>query len=243
MPGLLNALMSGFGNSRLAAVKAAQAPSTNRHLLIAVLAGLLFCGLPRPALGHGSVTLEDDLCVIDINFMTAHFTIFQPEASGAEEFCEDIPQVARSVFIMEYLHDLLREMRVDFRIIRDQNGIGRFADWNDILAMGDLEPLTVYRQPASIEPSGYFRASHEFAERGEYIGIVTASHPTEARDYQAVFYFQVGRNWGSFPLFIALIILAQLGYWAASGGWRKLRRGAGFSVLSGATGPGRAGSN
>ena len=179
---------------------------------------------PDIAHAHGSVALEDDLCVIDIDFLTAHFTIFQPEARGAEEYCEDVPGAARAVFIMEYLHELLQEMHVDFRIIRDETGIGRFADWNDILAMGDLEPLTEYYQAPSIEPSGYFRASHEFTAQGSYIGIVTASHPTEARDYQAVFYFQVGRDWGSFPLFIALIILAQLGYWAATGRLRSLWR-------------------
>lgn len=195
-----------------------------RLLIVPVLAGLLAAGQAGPANAHGSVALEDDLCVIDIDFLTAHFTIFQPETRGADEFCEDIPGVARSVFIMEYLHDLLQEMQVDFRIIRDETGIGRFADRDDILAMGDLEPLTVYYQEPSVEPSGYYRAGHEFAERGSYIGIVTASHPTEARDYQAVFYFQVGRDWGSFPLFIALIVLAQLGYWAANGGWRKFRR-------------------
>ena len=190
-------------------------------LLFAVLLGL---GGAEPARAHGSVALEDDRCVIDIDFLAAHFTIFQPESRGAKEYCEDVPAAARSVFIMEYLHDLLREMRVDFRVIRDETGIGRFADWNDILDMGDLEPLTVFYQQPSIEPSGYYRAEHEFTEQGGYIGIVSASHPTEARDYRAVFYFQVGRDWGSFPFFIALIILAQLGYWAASGGWRKVRK-------------------
>ncbi len=195
-----------------------------RRLLLAPLfAGLLAAGQAGPASAHGSVALEDDLCVIDINFLTAHFTIFQPETHGAAEYCEDVPGVARSIFVMEYLHDLLREMYVDFRIIRDETGIGRFAGWDDIVAMGDLEPLTVYYQEASIEPSGYYRASHEFVAKGSYIGIVTARHPIDARDYQAVFFFRVGRDWGSFPLFIALIVLAQLGYWAANGGWRKLR--------------------
>lgn len=187
-----------------------------RNCSILLLAALLALGQPAPALAHGSVALEDDLCVIDIDFLTAHFTIFQPETRGATEYCEGVPAAARSVFIMEYLHELLREMYVDFRIIRDEAGIGRFADWDDILAMGDLEPLTVHYQQPSIEASGFFRASHEFEAQGNYIGIVTASHPTEARDYQAVFYFQVGRDWGSFPLFIALIVFVQLGYWYAN---------------------------
>ena len=191
--------------------------------MVLLLTAPLALSQPTAALAHGSVALEDDLCVIDIDFLTAHFTIFQPEARGATEYCEDVPAAARSVFIMEYLHELLQEMQVDFRIIRDETGIGRFADWNDILAMGNLEPLTVHYQQPSIEPSGFFRTSHEFDAQGSYIGIVTASHPTEARDYQAVFYFQVGRDWGSFPLFITLIVLVQLGYWYANRSRRRSR--------------------
>lgn len=193
-------------------------------LLVPVLTGLLAVAPVEPAWAHGSVALEDDRCVIDINFLPAHFTIFQPEIRGAAEYCEDVPGVARSVFVMEYQHDLLQEMQIDFRVIRDETGIGRFADWNDILAMGDLAPVTEFYQQPSIEPSGFYRASHEFTEEGTYIGIVTARHPTEARDYQAVFYFRVGRDWGSFPIFIALIVLAQLGYWAANRNWRKFRK-------------------
>ncbi len=186
-----------------------------------MLAGLFSGGAAQVGFAHGSVAPDDDLCIIDIDFLTAHFTIFQPEIRGAEEFCEDIPTAARAVFVMEYLHDLLGEMRIDFRIIRDETRIGRFAGWEDIAAMGDLAPVTVYYEPPSIEPSGYYRASHEFAEEGGYIGIVTANHPEEGRDYRAIFYFRVGRDWGSFPLFIALILLAQLGYWAVSDGPRK----------------------
>ena len=197
-----------------------------RQLLIApILAGLLAAGQAGTAQAHGSVAPEDDRCIIDINFLTAHFTIFQPENRGSTEYCEDVPDATQSIFVMEYLHDLLQEMYVDFRIIRDETGIGRFANWDDIIAMGDLEPVTEYYQAPSIEPGGYFRASHEFTEEETYIGIVTARHPTEPRNYQAVFFFRVGdRDWGSAPLFIALILLAQFGYWAANGGLRKLRK-------------------
>ena len=91
------------------------------------------------AAGHGGVAFEDDLCVISIDFMQAHFTVFQPETSDSTEYCEDIPNVTRSVFVMEYLHDLLTEMVLDFRIVRDVNDVGRFASWEDIEAIDDLE--------------------------------------------------------------------------------------------------------
>ena len=47
---------------------------------------------------------------------------------------------------MEYLHDLLTEMAIDFRIVRDINNVGRFASWKDIEAIDDLEAVTVFYQ-------------------------------------------------------------------------------------------------
>lgn len=176
------------------------------------------------AIAHGGVAFEDDLCVINIDFMQAHFTVFQPETSASEEFCEDIPQVTSSIFVMEYLHDLLAEMAIDFRIVRDVNEVGRFASWEDIEAIEDLEAATVYYQQASIEDGGFYRAAYQFEEKGTYIGVVTAVHPTEARNYNAVFYFRVGgRDWGTVPCFVALAVLLQLGYWYSTGGLKRLR--------------------
>lgn len=182
----------------------------------------LICMLPVFAHGHGSVAAEDDRCIISINFMEAHFTVFQPEASGNEEYCENVPDVTRSVFIMEYLHGLLGEMRIDFRIVRDINGVGRYASWDDIEAIPDLEAATVHYEPPRIEDGGFYQTSYAFNERGSYIGVVTAEHPTEDRQYNAVFWFRVGgRPLGTLPLFLALVVILQLGYWVSSGGYKR----------------------
>ena len=73
--------------------------------------------------------MEDDICVINIGLLKAHFTSYQPQINGSQEFCENIPEVASSVFVIDYLHDFLKEMQVDFRIIRDVNNFGIFASW------------------------------------------------------------------------------------------------------------------
>ena len=89
----------------------------------------------------------------------------------------------------------------------------------------DLEGATVFYQEASIEEAGFYRASYSFEEKGTYIGVVTAEHPTEDRNYNAVFYFQVGgANLGTLPIFVALAILLQLGYWLSSGGWARMQQ-------------------
>ncbi|MDD9890704.1 MAG: hypothetical protein OXU30_10230 [Gammaproteobacteria bacterium] len=194
------------------------------HKLNAVIVALLAITFSVSVTAHGGVAFEEDLCVISINFMQAHFTVFQPETRQNDEFCEDIPDVTNSVFVMEYLHELLNEMNVDFRIVRDVNNAGQFADWEDIQGIDDLAAATVYYQEPSIESGGYYRASYQFEEAGTYIGVVTAEHPTEARNYNAVFYFQVGgRDWGTIPLFIALLLTAQGGYWFTSGGYQKYK--------------------
>jgi hypothetical protein len=195
-----------------------------RQRVLAALFMLTVAVLSNTAAGHGSVEFSEDLCVVNVNFLQAHFTVFQPETRESEEFCENIPDVARSVFVMEYLHDLLAEMRVDFRIIEDVNEIGQYARWQDIEAIEDLEAATVFYESPRVEPGGFYTSSYEFNSRGTYIGIVTAEHPTEDRNYNAVFYFQVGGpDLGTIPLFIGLLILLQSGYWYSSGGYTKLR--------------------
>jgi len=192
-----------------------------------ILAGLLALSLSLyapPGFPHGGVAFEEDLCVININFMQAHFTVFQPETRDTDEFCEDIPDVSRSVFVMEYLHELMAEMYIDFRIVRDVNDAGKFADWDDIMAINDLEAATVFYEAPRIEEGGFYTTSYSFDEPGTYIGVVTAEHPTDDRAYNAVFYFQVGgADWGTFPLFLLAILLLQGGYWLSNGGLAKLR--------------------
>jgi hypothetical protein len=176
----------------------------------------------EPALGHGGVVLDEDLCVINIGFLTAHFTVYQPETRENEEYCEDIPDVAGSVFVMEYLHDFLQQMPVDFRIVRDVNDVGVFARWEDVQAIDDLEAATVYYEPPRVQVDGNYLAEYTFEEKGTYIGVVTAKHPTEDSIYNAVFYFQVGGpDLGTAPIFIGLLVIMQLGYWLANGGLKN----------------------
>ncbi|MFT4886492.1 MAG: hypothetical protein ACJA2D_000429 [Pseudohongiellaceae bacterium] len=195
----------------------------NKTLCILLSLGLSL--LPSLSFGHGGVALQGDLCVVNINFLTAHFTVFQPETRETDEFCEDIPDVGRSVFVMEYLHDLLEQMEIDFRIIRDVNNVGKYATWSDVLDIVDLEEATVYYEEPRIEQGGFYTASYSFEEPGTYIGIVNASHPTEDRDYNAVFYFQVGgADWGTLPLFAGMLVLLQVGYWFSNGGWERRKQ-------------------
>ena len=179
-------------------MKANRFPSYFALLLILVTG---FAALPIESHAHGSITADGDLCVIQIGFYRAHFKIFQPDTSQAEEFCEDIPDFGESIFVMEYLHQGLGAVPIDFRIIKNVTGLGLFAGLDDVEAISDIEAATVFYQGPVIE-SEVFTVIHEFQDSGDYVGIVTARHPETDQLYTAVFPFQVGyTRFGLLPLF------------------------------------------
>lgn len=179
----------------------------------------------QAALGHGGVAALKDACIINIGFLTAHFTIYQPLTAGDKEFCEDIPEVAKSVFVMDYIHDFLKEMPVDFRIIRDVQNFGAFVNWDDISTIEYIEKDTVFYQAPSKRPGGVLSVEHSFEDAGSYIGIVTARHPTKNKFYNAVFQFQVGGGrYPYVPIIIFLLALVQAIYWVSRGGLERFSK-------------------
>ena len=128
---------------------------------------------------------------------------------------------------MEYLHDELARVPIEFRIIRDVTGKGRFARWEDVAAIDDLDSVTVLYQGPVIEPD-VFTMIHEFQEEGDYIGVVTANPDADERLHVAVFPFEVGyTGFGYWPLFVGLVLLMQFQYLLMSGRisrWRAQRR-------------------
>ena len=197
----------------------------NRWLAMAVM---LLTVMDAPA--HGGVVAEEDLCVIEIGVFRAHFTIYQPATRASKEFCEDVPDVAETVFVLDYLHDSLREVPVDLRIIRDVMNRTLYADWDDVQGIGNLEAATVFYQPPVVRPGASFTVNYQFTEKGWYTGIVSARHPTLDKTYHAVFGFHVGGlGWGYWPWLILIVIGVQTHYWVSSGGFKRWRAGRGGS--------------
>jgi hypothetical protein len=119
----------------------------------------------------------------------------------------------------------MREMAVDFRVVRAVEGFDIYANWDDVKAMGDLEPTTVLYLPPARYADGVITARHDFADPGGYIGVVTAHNAELNKVYNAVFFFHVGgRNYTSVILFAALVLLVQLGYLAMTGSLQRFVR-------------------
>ena len=190
------------------------------------LGALILAGVVQSTgtLAHGGVVMEEDQCVIDIGLFRAHFTIYQPQTSASREFCEDVPDLGETVFVMDYLHDSLRQMPVDFRILQDENDRGKYAAWEDIESIPDLDAATLYYQAAQTRPSGSLTARYDFSEKGWYIGVVTTRQSGSNKIYRAVFGFHVGgQGVGYWPWLVLIALIVQLQYWISSGGWKRWR--------------------
>jgi hypothetical protein len=182
---------------------------------------------PRFAEAHGGVVQEADQCVIKIAYLKARFKIYQPLVDGQKQYCEDLPNATESVFVMEYLHDGLTTTPIDFRIIRNATGKGRYARWEDVEKIPDLDSVTVFHRPPSVDPD-VFTTLYDFDTEGEYVGIVTASVGESGGTYRAVFPFRVGFvGFGYWPAIVAVLIVLQLQYVLTSKrfkSWRAARR-------------------
>jgi len=209
---------------------------TSRHFFSPLAsAALLSCLLPSSAAAHGSVTPEDDLCIIRIGYYRAHFKIYLPRTEQHQEYCEDIPSSGETVFVMEYEHSGLGEVPIDFRVIRNVTGQGVFTNVEDVARIGDLDAVTVLHHPPAIQ-TDVFTIMHDFKAEGEFVGIVTVQQPETGKVYTAVFPFEVGfTGLGWWPWFLAIAVILQLNYLWMGGWfsrWRSFRRRKKFTVVS-----------
>ena len=192
--------------------------------VLQVLLACLIAGFPALVCNaHGSVTPDADLCIIRIGFFKAHFKVYLPETHQHKEFCEDLPGVGNSIFVLEYVHDGLAEVPIDFRIIENVTGQGRFTNVDHVAQIGDLEDITIFHHPAAVQPD-VFTVAHEFDNSGEFVGIVTVTRPDNSGVYTAVFPFEAGyTGLGYWPWVIGILILLQLNYLWMSGRLNMLR--------------------
>ena len=168
---------------------------------------------------HGGVVYEEDQCVLKLGFMNLHFTGFQITSQNRREFCEDIPTIGETLFVIDSLHDYLGEMAVEFRILRDVKKFGEYANMDDIKSLGDLTEATEFVLPFANYPDGIIIANYQFVEPGDYIGVVTAvPKDSGAVSYEAAFFFRVGgRSYWQLVAFALALGMLHISYLAGNG--------------------------
>lgn len=128
---------------------------------------------------HGGLALAEDMCILTVGPYRMHFTGYQP-LSQEEEFCEDIPEVGKTVIALDYIQEELRPMTTEVRIIRDTG------------SEDNLDAITVFYLPPKVYPSASITVDHVFPEKGKFVGLVKVSGGSQ--EYISRFPFSVGEG-------------------------------------------------
>lgn len=177
-----------------------------------VMAAVALLGAVSLAQAHGGVSMEDDICVMRIGTMRAHVAGYQPEHRATQEFCEDIPEVGRAIIVVDFTDPVLRESTIDFRILRDTQGLGAKARYEALGDAAQIEAATLLKLPTTTYPRGTVTVDHQFAEAGWHIGVLTATDAKSGQAIHSVFPFRVGVRsyWKYLVPFIGIMALGLL---------------------------------
>ena len=158
----------------------------------ALALGIIFSGQVH---AHGGLALADDMCILSVGPYTIHFTGYQP-LTQEEEFCEDIPEIGKTVVALDYVNDELRPFETEVRIVRStaSHTISTRTTPQDMekLSDEDLENMTVFHLEPKVYPTASVLIDHTFPEKGMFAGIVTVAH--EGQVHVSVFPFSVGEG-------------------------------------------------
>jgi hypothetical protein len=149
-----------------------------------------------PALAHGGISLEKDVCKLTLGTYSMHFTGYQPSKSGNAEFCEDIPSTGQTIFVLDAIDDALREMPIEVKIVPDssENAGG------DQTAVLHIVPR-IYK-------TGSVSFEYNFDRAGKYVGIVTAGNSGEI---VSRFPFSVAAKKSQYGIYVAIFGVLLIG--------------------------------
>jgi hypothetical protein len=146
------------------------------------------------ALAHGGLSMDEDYCKLRVGQYVMHFVGYQPDSvSGPKEFCEDIPQTGRTIVVLDYVDDALRDLPTEVRIIRDTGSVDK------------IEDLTLLHLPPKIYPTGSINFELNFPAAGKFVGLVTVAGSDQ---FVSRFPFSVGRHKSWLHIVVPVLLLA-----------------------------------
>lgn len=186
-----------------------------KRLSALLLLMLMFAvGMSSKTYAHGGVSVDDDGCVMSIGPYRAHFTGYQPELRATQEFCEDIPEVAPAIIVLDFIDNVLRKQDMSFYLLRDVKGLGKKARYEDLGSMDAVRSECILCVEPEQYPRGTITLDFPFAEGGWYIGVLEAHDAESGETYHSVFPFQVGvrHYWGYVIAGLIMVGLSVLLY-------------------------------
>ena len=172
-----------------------------------VFVAWLGCLLSLGAAAHGGLSMEQDMCKLTVGPYMMHFAGYQEDAQRTE-FCEDIPHKGPTIVVLDMVDPALRDIPVEFRIVRKSDG--------------PLESAPeVYKLASAVYPKGTLMVRHDFMEDGDYVGLVYAG---ANKQYTSVFPFSVGRTGGYWQYGLGLVALVLLAWGGLQLGRQRLKK-------------------
>jgi hypothetical protein len=161
---------------------------------IAAAGAAIIALLGAPHAGaHGGLSMDEDYCKLRVGAYVMHFVGYQPDTpSGPKEFCEDIPEIGRTVVVLDYLNEELRELPTEVRVIRDTG------------SEANLEDITVLHLPPKVYPTGSLNFEMNFSEPGKFVGLVTVGSGAKLASR---FPFSVGRRYPWLDFFVPVVLV------------------------------------
>jgi hypothetical protein len=155
---------------------------------------LLSTVLPLSTWAHGGASGVDlDACRIPVAGHWVHFTAYQPQLTGTNEYCKSIPEVGSAVLVFDYEGKALRNMTVEFEITKEPEG------------------SRVYYQEPATHSTGTINATINFSQPGDYLAHVTLVNEGQKVDAHVPFSVgtsQIGGPSMSTYLVIAVVLIA-----------------------------------
>jgi hypothetical protein len=170
---------------------------------IIAAAALATVGMTGEAFAHGGVSLDQGQCIMKIGPDQMTFTGYQPIKSR-EQFCDDIPDVGPTIIVLDAQQDELRDMNLEIRILRN---VGQKDDSENMEANTEI-----YVAPKKYK-SGTMNFEYNFAQKGNFIGLVKATSDDGTKEYVSRFPFAVGETAGKdMTIAIFFASLAAVGF-------------------------------
>ena len=181
---------------------------------------MLAIGIPLSAQAQHFHELDKNFCILKIGPYGMHLTGYQPDITGEQELCGEVPGTGRTVLVLDYIEGELRSLPVEIRVIRDTG------------SEQDLQAITILHLPPKVYPGGFINFEYSFDQPGKFVGLVTVGGTQE---HAARFPISIGesRMVSHFMHYIMVIVpLAAIAVGAAIFFFLRGRRKSSVSTVS-----------
>ncbi|PHS73403.1 MAG: hypothetical protein COB22_01545 [Cycloclasticus sp.] len=150
---------------------------------------IVFALMSTASWGHGGVMNEGNECKLRVGPYVMNFSGYQPENNVSKQFCDDMPTIGKSIIVLDFIDNKLRDMTVNFRVIKAEVAALGTADDGKV-NNAELAQTPFFEIPAKRYPTGTMTITQDFKEKGHFVGYVVIEGENEK--FISRFPFSVG---------------------------------------------------